>query len=243
LGDCNGLTLDGAGLIVAEHYGRRLSRLAEDGTRTVLADRYHGRRLNSPNDVVVRSDGSIYFTDPPYGVQRPTGSVVRPQRWWTEEIPGKELNVNGVYRLTPGGELQLLVDDHQLPNGLAFSPDESVLYVADSALEHVRAFCVKPDGTLTEGRILLDMASKNPAIPPAPPDGLKVDLNGNVYCAGAGGVWVCAADGTFLGRVPMPELPSNLAWGEDGSALFFTARTSVYRLKTRTRGILPRSTV
>jgi gluconolactonase len=237
LGNCNGLTLDSGGhLIVAEHYGRQVSRLAQDGTRTVLADRYQRKRLNSPNDVVVKSDGSIYFTDPPYGVQRPAAGSARAERWWTAEIPGKELESNGVYRLTPAGELQLLVDDNPLPNGLAFSPDESVLYVADSALEHVRAFRVKSDGTLAEGRILLDMVPKDPAIPPAPPDGLKVDVNGNVYCAGAGGVWVCRADGTFLGRISVPELPSNLAWGEDGSVLFLTARTSVYRLKTKSSG-------
>ena len=242
LGPCNGLALDGAGrMIVAEHYGRRVSRLAEDGTRTILADQYQGKRLNSPNDVVIKSDGSIYFTDPPYGVQRPAAGSTRAERWWTAEIPGKELKSNGVYRLTPAGELQLLVDDDPLPNGLAFSPDESVLYVADSGREHVRAFRVGSDGTLADGRIFLDMASKDPAIPPAPPDGLKVDVNGNVYCAGAGGVWVCRADGTFLGRILMPELPSNLAWGEDGSVLFFTARTSVYRLQTTTRGMLPRS--
>jgi gluconolactonase len=240
LGHCNGLTLNSAGqLIVAEHYGRRLSRLAEDGTRIVLADQYRGRRLNSPNDVVVKSDGSIYFTDPPYGVQRLMAGSARAERWWTAEIPGKELDSNGVYRLTPAGELRLLVDENPLPNGLAFAPDESVLYIADSGLEHVRAFRVKSDGTLADGRILLDMASKDPAIPPAPPDGLKIDLNGNVYCAGSGGVWVCRADGTFLGRIVMPELPSNLAWGEDGSVLFFTARTSVYRLQTKTRGMLP----
>jgi sugar lactone lactonase YvrE len=240
LGHCNGLTLDRTGhLIVAEHYGRRLSRVAEDGSRTVLADQYQGRRLNSPNDVVVKSDGSIYFTDPPYGVQTRTAGSPRAERWWTAEIPGKELNFNGVYRLTVEGELQLLVDDNPLPNGLAFSPDESVLYVDDSGLEHVRAFRVKSDGTLADGRIILSMACTEPAIPPAPPDGLKVDARGNVYCAGVGGVWVCRADGTFLGRILIPESPSNLAWGEDGSVLFFTARTSVYRLQTKTSGILP----
>ncbi len=127
-----------------------------------------------------------------------------------------------------------LVDDFALPNGLAFSPDESVLYVDDSAHKHIRAFSVRPDGSLTGSRILLDMASADPGVP----DGLKVDRQGNVFCTGPGGVWVCRADGALLGRIVLPELPANLAWGEDGSVLFLTARTSVYRLQTRTRGAL-----
>jgi gluconolactonase len=125
--------------------------------------------------------------------------------------------------------------DFVKPNGLAFSPDESLLYIDDSAQKHIRAFSVRPDGTLANGRILLDMASDDPGVP----DGLKVDREGNVFCTGPGGIWVCRADGTLLGRIVLPELPANLAWGEDGSVLFITARTSLYRLETKTRGALP----
>jgi gluconolactonase len=221
-------------VLAAEHDGRRVSRVADDGSRTVLAERFQGKRLNSPNDIVVKSDGAIYFTDPPYAIQPSTPGVPRPAGWWTQPISGKEQPGQGVYRLAPDGSLQLVVDDFALPNGLAFSPDESVLYIDDSAHKHIRAFTVRPDGTLGDGRILLDMASDDPGVP----DGLKVDVQGNVFCTGPGGVWVCRPNGALLGRIILPELPANLAWGEDGSVLFLTARTSVYRLATRTRGAL-----
>jgi gluconolactonase len=234
-GMSNGLTLDRQGrVLAAEHDGRRVTRVADDGARTVLAEQFQGKRLNSPNDIVVKSDGSIYFTDPPYAVQPSTPGVPRPAGWWIKPIPGREQPCNGVYRLAPEGTLRLLVDDFALPNGLAFSPDESVLYIDDSAHKHIRAFEVRPDGTLTGSRVLLDMASEDPGVP----DGLKVDVRGNVFCTGPGGVWVCRPDGALLGRIVLPELPANLAWGEDGSVLFLTARTSVYRLPTRTRGAL-----
>jgi len=234
-GMSNGLTLDRQGhVLAAEHDGRRVTRVDENGTRAVLASLFQGKRLNSPNDIVVKSDGSIYFTDPPYAVQPATPGMVRPPEWWTKPIPGKEQPCNGVYRLAPDGSLHLVADDFTLPNGLAFSPDESVLYIDDSARKHIRAFSVRPDGTLTNGRVLLDMASEDLGVP----DGLKVDRAGNVFCTGPGGVWVCRADGALLGRIVLPELPANLAWGEDGSVLFLTARTSVYRLQTKTRGAL-----
>jgi len=235
-GMSNGLTLDRQGHVVAaEHYGRRVTRVADDGTRTVLAERFQGKRLNSPNDIVVKSDGSVYFTDPPYGVHRVPAGTVRPPEWWTKPIDGKEQSAHGVYRIAPDGSLHLLVDDFALPNGLAVSPDESGLYIDDSARKHIRAFDVRADGTLTGSRVLLDMASDDPGVP----DGLKVDVRGNVFCTGPGGTWVCRADGTLLGRIISPELPANLAWGEDGSVLYLTARTSVYRLPTKTRGTLP----
>jgi len=234
-GHSNGLTLDRHGrVLAAEHGGRRVSRVADDGTRTVLAEKFDGKRLNSPNDIVVKSDGSIYFTDPPYAVRIGMPGIVRPEGWWRQPIPGKELSFHGVYRLKPDGALELLVDDFALPNGLAFSPDESVLYIDDSAHMHIRAFDVRADGRITNGRILLDMASSDPGVP----DGMKVDVQGNVFCTGPGGAWVCRPDGALLGRIVLPELPANLAWGEDGSVLFLTARTSVYRLQTRTRGAL-----
>src|SRR6185436_12387472 len=149
-GMSNGLTLDRQGrVLAAEHDGRRVTRVAEDGTRTVLAEQFQGKRLNSPNDIVVKSDGAIYFTDPPYGVQPSRPGTVRPEGWWKQPILGKEQPCHGVYRLAPDGRLDLLVDDFALPNGLAFSPDESVLYIDDSAHKHIRAFDVRPDGTLT----------------------------------------------------------------------------------------------
>src|SRR5262245_25554991 len=234
-GMSNGLTLDKQGrVLAAEHYGRRVTRVADDGTRTVLAEHFQGKRLNSPNDIIVKSDGAIYFTDPPYGVQPSRPGTVRAADWWKQPIPGKEQTVHGVYRLAPDGRLDLVVDDFALPNGLAFSPDESVLYIDDSAHKHIRAFDVRPDGTLTRSRILLDMSSNDPGVP----DGMKVDVQGNVFCTGPGGVWVCRADGAWLGRIVLPELPANLGWAEDGSVLHVTARTSVYRVQTRTRGTL-----
>ena len=234
-GHSNGLTLDRQGAVLAaEHGGRRVVRIADDGTRKVLAEKFEGKRLNSPNDIVVKSNGDIYFTDPPYAVQIGTPGGPRPDGWWKAPIPGKELSFQGVYRLTPQGSLHLLVDDFALPNGLAFSPDESVLHICDSAHKHIRTFDVGADGGLTKGRILLDMSSSDPGVP----DGMKVDEKGNIFCTGPGGVWVSRADGTLLGRIILPELPANVGWGEDGSVLFATGRTSVYRIPTKTRGVL-----
>ena len=168
-GMSNGLTLDRQGrVLAAEHDGRRVSRVADDGTRTVLAEQFQGKRLNSPNDIVVKSDGAIYFTDPPYAVQPSTPGVRGLRAGGPKPIPGKEQPCHGVYRIAPDGTLHLLVDDFALPNGLAFSPDESVLYIDDSAHKHIRAFDVRPDGTLSGSRLLLDMASdRTPACPTA----------------------------------------------------------------------------
>lgn len=220
-GNSNGLTLDRQGrLIACEHGNRRVSRTEPDGTVVSLAERYEGRRLNSPNDVVVRSDGGVYFTDPPYGLRNLT--------------EGKELPFQGVYRIEPDGRLTLLVDDFERPNGLAFSPDETVLYIDDSARRHIRAFDVRPDGTLANGRVFFDMQSPDSGSP----DGMKVDVQGNIFCTGPGGTWVITPAGRLLGRIITPEQPANLAWGgPDWSTLFITARTSVYRLRTATTGI------
>jgi gluconolactonase len=193
-------------------------------TRATLADRYQGRRLNSPNDVVVKSDGSVYFTDPPYAV---SAGLHRDEGWWQRMVPGKQLAVNGVYRLDPDGLLTLLVDDFALPNGLAFSPDEKSLYIDDSERRVIRVCDVRDDGTLANGRVLLDMASADAGVP----DGMKVDGEGNIFCTGPGGLWVCRPSGELLGRVRFPELPANVAWGEDWNTLLVTARTSVYRLR------------
>ncbi len=222
-GNSNGLTLDRSGrLIACEHSARRVTRTETDGTITALAERYQGKRLNSPNDVVVRSDGSIYFTDPPYGLAGLTA--------W------KELPFNGVYRLAPDGELELLVDDFDRPNGLAFSPDEQVLYVNDTERGHIRAFDVAAEGQIGNGRILIDMADEGEGRP----DGMKVDVEGNIYCTGPGGFWIIGPAGKCLARVLPPELPANLAWGDpDRKSLFLTARTGLYRIRLEIAGTRP----
>lgn len=220
-GNSNGLTLDQQGqLLACEHSGRRVGRIDRDGNVTTVVDRFEGKRLNSPNDIVVRRDGAIYFTDPPYGLPQHT--------------EGKELPFNGVFRVAPTGEMTLLADTFERPNGLAFSPDESVLYVDDSARRHIRAFDVRADGSLGNDRIFLDMASPDQGSP----DGMKVDVDGNVFSTGPGGIWVARASGELLGRIILPEQPANLAWGgEDWRTLFATARTGLYRIACRTQGI------
>lgn len=220
-GNSNGLTLDKSGrLIACEHSTRRVTRTEIDGSVSVLAEQYEGRRLNSPNDVVVRSDGSIYFTDPPYGLKN--------LAVW------KELPFNGVYRLAPDGTLVLLVDDFDRPNGLAFSPDESVLYIDDTARCHIRAFDVSPNGSLSNGRVFIDMQSSETGSA----DGMKIDRKGNIYCTGPGGLWFIDSSGQCLGRIALPEAPSNLAWGDkDWRTLYITARSSIYRLRLVVPGV------
>jgi gluconolactonase len=222
-GNSNGLTIDRSGrLIACEHGNRRVSRTEDDGSVVALASSYQGGRLNSPNDVVVKSDGSIYFTDPPYGID------AEPER--------REQACNGVYRIGPEGDLELLADDFDRPNGLAFSPDESTLYIDDSPRRHVRAFDVRADGTLANSRILADMDHPQPGSP----DGMKVDVEGHLYVAGATGVWVFEPDGTRLGVIVTPERPSNCAWGDDDrKSLYITARTSLYRVRVQVPGLAP----
>lgn len=218
-GNSNGLTLDRQNrLLVCEHGNRRVSRVEADGTLTSLADRYRGKRLNSPNDIVVKSDGTIYFTDPSYGI--------RPEE--------QEQPFNGLYRILADGTVELLAGDFVLPNGLAFSADESVLYVADSHYRHVRALDVLADGTLTNSRVLADMDHPQPGSP----DGMKIDVEGNLYVAGATGMWVFEPDGTCLGIIVPPERPANCAWGDvDRQSLYITARTSLYRIRVKVPGL------
>jgi sugar lactone lactonase YvrE len=217
-GNANGLALDPQGrLIACEHGNRRVSRTEAEGSITPVATHFQGRRLNSPNDVVVRSDGSIYFTDPPYGV----------------ESKARELDVQGVYRISPDGTLTLLVDDFDRPNGLAFSPDESILYVDDSARRHIRAFDVEPDGTPSNGRLFADMRSPETGSP----DGMKLDIGGHLYVTGPGGTWLFDRDGNHLGILVTAEKPANLAFGDaDRRTLYITARTSLYRVRTKLPG-------
>jgi len=222
-GKSNGLTRDREGrLIVCEHAGRRVSRIEEDGSTTTIASHYKGRRLNSPNDVVVKSDGFIYFTDPPYGLN-PTFGVA--------EDP--ELDFAGVYRVAPGGGDIVVVADDCTPNGLAFTPDEKRLYVADTEANCVLVYDVDTAGDLSCGRLFAQMPRRCLA-----PDGIKVDREGHVFVTGPGGVWIFDPGGERLGIIPVPELPANLAWGDaDWSALYITARTSVYRVRTKTAGV------
>ena len=217
-GNSNGLTRNSDDLLLAcEHGNRRVSRTNSAGTVETIAGAYQGKRLNSPNDLVVKSDGVIYFTDPPYGIQ-------------PEE---KEQPHNGVYRILTDGSLQLMADDFERPNGLAFSPDESILYIDDSYYRHLRAFDVREDGTLKNSRIICDMDHPQPGSP----DGLKVDEEGHIYVTGATGVWVFEPDGELLGVIAPPERPANCAWGdEDKKSLYLTAQTSLYRIRTTVAG-------
>lgn len=235
----NGMTLDASGrLTVAGHAQRdvyRLESLKPGAPITILADSYRGKRLNSPNDLVYKSDGSLYFTDPPYGF-----------RTQKDNDPDKELKVNGVYRIPhaleqkPGAaparsDLQLLVSDLTRPNGIAFSPDEKYLYVDNSEPKKLwMRYRVQPDGSLTEGKLLYD-ATSDPR--PGAPDGMKVDQSGNIYSAGPGGVWIFSPEGKPLATILIPEKVANLAWaGDDHRTLYIAASTSVYRVHLKIPG-------
>ncbi len=221
----NGLTRDLQGhLLACEHDGRRVSRLSRDGERiTVVANSFQGRQLNRPNDVVVKSDGSIYFTDP--------WTFPRPANQW-------EQSFSGVYRVSPDlGMLTLLVADFIIPNGLAFSPDESILYVNDSRRRHIRAFEVMPTGglALSSDRVFCDLGGERPGVP----DGMKVDVAGNVYCGGSGGLWILDSTGKHLGTVVHgAEATTNLCMGgADWKTLFFTTRNTLGSVPIKIAGI------
>ena len=215
----NGLTYDRQGRLVAcEHGGRQVSRMAADRQMLTVVDRYEGKRLNSPNDVVVHSSGSIYFTDPPYGIS----------------LEESELGFFAVYRIDPDGSLSLVVNDFIRPNGLAFSSDESILYINDSQRRHLRAFDVQADGSLGNGRVFVDMNVEEQGSP----DGMKVDVEGNVYCTGGGGLWVLDPAGHHLGTIAFAEQPANLAFGgPDNCTIYLTARTSLYSIRARVPGV------
>jgi gluconolactonase len=224
----NGLTLDREGrLVLAEHGDRRISRLHWDGGKRTIADGFQGKRFNSPNDVVVKSNGDVYFTDPIYGL---------PQR---EKDPRRELDFCGVFRWSAKtGEVTLLTKELSRPNGLAFSPDEKTLYVANSDPQRAiwMAFPVSADGTLGAGRVFRDVTKDVSRAMPGLPDGLKVDAQGHLFATGPGGVHVMAADGTFLGRIETGQATANCAFGGDGSDLYLTADMYLVRIKTRTKG-------
>jgi gluconolactonase len=220
----NGLALDPDGrLTIDEHGNRRVVRVEPNGVVTVLADRYAGKRLNSPNDLVYRSDGTLYVTDPPFGLPA------------VFDDPARELAWSGVYRVKDG-TVTLVSRDLAGPNGLAFSPDERFLYVGnwDPQRKVVMRYAVRPDGSLADGHVFFDMtgARGEEAL-----DGLKVDSAGHLFVSGPGGVWVLSADGRHLGTLHMPELPANFAWGDaDGRTLYLAARTGLYRLRLNVQG-------
>jgi gluconolactonase len=237
----NGMTVDPKGrLTVAGHARRnvwRLESLDPKGQITVLADTYEGKRLNSPNDLAYKSDGSLYFTDPPYGLVTQS-----------DKDPEKELTVNGVYRIPgareqrPGAapdraHLQLVIKDLPRPNGIAFSPDEKVLYVSDSEKKIWMSYRVQPNGSVTDGKVLFDASGAKGV---GGPDGIKVDRQGNIWGSGPGGVWILSPEGKHLGTIHLPERVGNLAWGDrDGKTLYIVASTSVFKVRVSVEGIKP----
>jgi gluconolactonase len=218
-GHSNGLTLDQQGrLLICEHE-RRVTRLEKNGTKNILAEHYDDKRLNSPNDIVVKADGSIYFTDPPFGLPNRT--------------EGKELDFSGVYRIETDGTITLLDGSIELPNGLAFSPDEKTLFVDDSSCGNVYVFDVTSSGLLENKRLFARVAG----LDGKGGDGMKVDVDGNLFVTGPEGISVFDPNGVRFGVIVCPEKPANLAWGDnDYKTMYITARTSVYRLRVKTGG-------
>lgn len=223
----NGLIMDSQGqLVLCQHGDRRIARLGKDSKFHTLADRYDGKRFNSPNDGTYKSNGDLYFTDPPYGLKD------------LDKNPTKELPYNGVYRLSKDGKVTLLTKELTYPNGIAFSPDEKTLYVAQSDPKKAiwMAFDVKPDGTLGSGRVFADATAAVEAGKKGLPDGMKVDKKGNLFATGPGGVFIFAPDGTQLGLIATGEATGNCAWGDDGTALYINADMYLGRVKTSTKG-------
>ena len=223
----NGLTIDQQGrLLLMEHGNRLVSRLETNGSRTILAHSYGFSRLNSPNDSVWHSSGWLYFTDPSYGLPE------------LESDPLRELDFNGIYKLYPEtGELELLERNQSRPNGIALSLDERTLYVANSdGSDRVwYAYDVNDAGELSNQRVFFDVNDQDIA---GAADGMKIDVNGNIFATGPGGVWVFDSEGKHLGNINPPELPANVAWGGDGSDLYMTARTGLYRISLTTQGVI-----
>jgi gluconolactonase len=220
----NAVTVDPQGRIdYCAHGDRQIVRIEQDGRRTVLAREYEGKRLNSPNDLVYKSDGALYFTDPPAGLRN------------GNDDPKKELPFTGIY-LLKGDKLQLVAKDLR-PNGLAFTPDEKFIYLVDTTggKKTIVRYAVNPDDTFGAGQLFIDMTSDKA---PGGPDGMKVDQKGNLYSTGPGGVWIMAPDGKHLGTILTSELPANLAFGDaDYKTLYLTARTGLYRIHLKIPGI------
>ncbi len=219
----NGMTADKDGaVLLCQHGYRRIVRISKDLKVTTLVDKFEGKKFNSPNDLVYRSDGSLYFTDPPYGLPK------------QDSDPAKELKFNGVFRLA-GGKLQVVIKDLTRPNGIAFSPDQKTLYISNSDEQHKvwMAYDVAENGTASNGRVFADVTTEKED---GLPDGMKVDEKGNIYATGPGGVWVFSPAGEHLGTIKPPETPANCNWGDDGKSLYITARTGLYRIKLAVAG-------
>jgi gluconolactonase len=221
----NGMVGDKDGsVLLCQHTNRRIVRVAKDLNMSVYLDRFDGKRFNSPNDLVFRSDGALYFTDPPFGL--PKG----------DEDPAKEIKFNGVYRYA-NGKLEPVIKDLTSPNGIAFSPDEKVLYVSNTQPKpYWMRYDVAADGSLSGGRKFADASSIKGA---GVPDGMKVDSKGNVYATGPGGVLVFSSSGKHLGTIKVPEVAANCGWGDDGKTLYITASTSLYRIRLSVAGEKP----
>ena len=239
-GGTNGMTLDLQGrLVMCEGDNRQITRMESDGSITVLADRWEGKRLHRPNDIVGHSNGSLYFTNP-------SGRI---------DPADREIDFSGVHRIAPDGTVSAVVTDTMYPNGLAFSPDERILYVANTRKDNdclqekergevcthqfIRAYDVAADGTTSNGRLFANMHSAEDGVP----DGMKVDVEGRVYCTGSEGVWVFEPQGNHMGIIRFPEIPANCAWGgSDRRTMFFTARHSIFTLRMKTPGTpIPRA--
>jgi gluconolactonase len=213
--------------VLCQHGDRRVARLEADGQFRTLAAYYKFLRFNSPNDAVFKSNGDLYFTDPPYGLEG------------LNQSPKKELMFNGVFRVSPDGQVTLLTDRLSYPNGIAFSPDERTLYVnvSDGERPVIMAYDVEPAGTITNGRVFYDAKPLAQEGRKGSPDGLKVDGQGNLFATGPGGVLVIAPEGKLLGIVNPGEATANCAWGNDGSVLYLTADMYLCRVRTRTLGL------
>jgi gluconolactonase len=223
---CNGMTYDAEGnLLVCEHVTSTLVRERPDGTRETIASHFEGKELNSPNDVLVKSDGAIYFSDPWYGRMPVFG-----------EERERELGFQGVYRIPPGdGGLELIVGrgDFDQPNGLCFSPDESLLYINDTPRAHIKVFDAQADGSISNGRMFFEGIGSG-VIEEGIPDGMKSDERGNIWVTGPGGVWVISPEGEHLGTIEVPENVGNITWGgDDWHTLFMPSTTSLYRIRTK----------
>lgn len=222
----NGLTLTKDGnLIICEHKSRSITLQTQNGFQ-LLADHYQGKKLNSPNDIIVSRNGTIFFSDPIYGLQEGFGGPA-----------SQEMEIQGVFILRPGEkELELLFDDFERPNGLAFNQDESLLFVIDTVLQHIRVFSKDENGNYTGGKVFAELWGEGQGRP----DGMKLDAFGNVFCTGPGGVWVFTPKGDLLGKIHFEKKTANLAWGDDDQkSLFITSNKSLFRLRCKTQGMCP----
>ena len=221
----NGLLLDAQGrLTVCDHGNRRVYRVEKDGTRKTIVDRFEGKRFNSPNDLIIHSNGDLYFTDPPYGLKNPAS---------------REIEWHGVYRVKPDGKVTLLTKEMTRPNGIGLSPDEKTLYIAqsDKELPVFKSWPIKDDGTLGEGKVMLDVSPWVKKGDPGMPDGMAIDTQGNIWGTGPGGVMIISPEGKLLGRLLMGKATANCAFGDDGSTLFITSSGFICKVKTKVKGL------